>query len=335
MKKYLKFYFLLIPFLFFGCQTDETLLKVNGKSTSLDISKIDKSGFDFRKIDAMLAHQHVQESVDTFKLQMSSYNEIDKIDNVFVFIDKILSCIEKLPNPEQFDFSKTEIKYEDLKKQTKDSVFSWWDVFLIPVTLTADCLGGCGIATGSYLALRTSYEVMGGSNSSKDKAGERLSYKELEDFGIAKYENYKEGLKRLNNLINDLYSKSDIQDDEKIRLLKDKINIAKKELSLRRCNFISYTVLAPKLEIAYIFARLYDEQWWPKNEKLINNAFLALSNSGPLIQASNKDVRQYWLTEVLPELKKDISQKSFDDKSAMLSLVGDGETGARYWLNWE
>ena len=85
-----------------------------------------------------------------------------------------------------------------------------------------------------------------------------------------------------------------------------------------------------------MYANLYNNQWFFKREvKLIDNAFLALSNSGPLIQASNKEIRKYWLNVVLPELKKHLTEKDFDDKVAMLSLIGDGKTGARYWLEWE
>lgn len=333
MKKTIITISIIIMSVFFtACTTPKKAPPPPPDKTSIDISTLPQVDFD--KIKEMMANYHFEQAVNTFNLQLSKCDEEEKIENIFTFLDETKKAIQNLPNPDRFDFSKTEEKYKNLKETTSKSPLSWYDLVMIPTTVTIDAFGGFGAATSAYLALRSAYEIKS-SHDSTNEAGHRLTFKELEDFNLERYENYKRGILALSTTIDKLYSNSDRSNDGQIRALKVKIKTLKKELSLIRCNFVSYTIIAPKLEISYMYARLYDEQWRPKNETLINNAFFALSNSGPLIQASHKDVRIYWLQTVLPMLKEELSQKEFEDKSAMLSLVGDGKTGAQYWLKWE
>ncbi len=338
MKYFLLFEIALFALFSTGYSTPENTTKGKEETVDVDISKIGGQTIDFPKIDDMLNNYHLEQAVSTFNLQLSGMSEDEKIENISIFLTKIKSCIERLPNPEPFDFSKTPEKIEDLKEETKDKIFSWWDLILAPTAIAADCLGGCGVVTASYLTLRASYEYYQHTDLKikTEKVDKDLSYKDLENFNLSIYENYKRGILLLNKLIDNLYSTSSRSNDDKIRKLKDNLNICKKELSSIRCSFVSNVIMAPKLEISYMYANLYNNQWFFKREvKLIDNAFLALSNSGPLIQASNKEIRKYWLNVVLPELKKHLTEKEFEDKVAMLSLIGDGKTGARYWLEWE
>lgn len=338
MKYILLFEIILFTLFSTGCSTSEDTPEGKEETVDVDISKIGGQTIDFQKIDDMLNNCHLEQAVSTFNLQLSGMSEDEKIENISIFLTKIKSYIERLPNPEPFDFSKTPEKIEDLKEKTKDKIFSWWDLILAPTAIAADCLGGCGAVTASYLSLRASYEYYQYKDLkiNKERVDKDLSYKDLEDFNLSIYENYKRGILLLNKLIDKLYSTSNRSNDDKIRELKNNLNICKKELSSRRCSFVSNVIMAPKLEISYMYANLYNNQLFFKREvKLIDNAFLALSNSGPSIQASNKKIRKYWLNVVLPELKKNLTEKDFDDKVAMLSLIGDGKTGARYWLEWE
>lgn len=338
MKYFLLFEIALFALFSTGYSTPENTTKGEKETVDVDISKIGGQTIDFPKIDDMQDHCHLEQAVYTFSLQLSGMSEDEKIENVSIFLTKIKSCIERLQNPEPFDFSKTPEKIEDLKEKTKDKIFSWWDLILAPTAIAADCLGGCGAVTASYLSLRASYEYYQHTDFkiNEDEAVKKLSYKELEDFNLSIYENYKRGILLLNKLIDNLYSTSSRSNDDKIRKLKDNLNICKKELSSIRCSFVSNVIIAPKLEISYMYANLYNNQWFFKREvKLIDNAFLALSNSGPLIQASNKEIRKYWLNVVLPKLKKHLTEKEFEDKVAMLGLIGDGKTGAKFWLEWE
>lgn len=83
----------------------------------------------------MLNNYHLEQAVSTFNLQLSGMSEDEKIENISIFLTKIKSCIERLPNPEPFDFSKTPEKIEDLKEETKDKIFSWWDLILAPTAI--------------------------------------------------------------------------------------------------------------------------------------------------------------------------------------------------------
>ena len=337
MKYFLLFEIALFALFSTGCSTPEDTTKGKEETVDVDISKIGGQTIDFPKIDDMLNNYHLEQAVSTFNLQLSGMSEDEKIENISIFLTKIKSCIERLQNPEPFDFSKTSEKIEGLKEKTTDKIFSWWDLIFDPKAMLVDCIGGHVLNT-AYLTLRASYEYYQHTDFkiNEDEAAKKLSYKELEDFNLSIYENYKRGILLLNKLIDKLYSTSNRSNDDKIRKLKDNLNICKKELSSIRCSFVSNVIMAPKLEISYMYANLYNNQWFFKREvKLIDNAFLTLSNSGPLIQASNKEIRKYWLNVVLPELKKHLTEKEFEDKVAMLGLIGDGKTGARYWLEWE
>lgn len=316
---------------------------------STDIADIN---FDFSKFDKMIENNDVYQATQAFDKKIKYTSEAEKIKNLSIFLQKIEAAVNILPNyyydikgiPDRYESARKEaIERENALNPIEKPSLSWWDAVILPITIGIDCCGGCGFATGAYVAGRGAYVGNNAYNEYENKknaltkmAKDIISnYRELSSYTykINKYNNYKHGILFLEKSIDNLYNFTSISSDKKIRDLKNKLNEIKKNLSIRRCSFVSYSIIGPKFDASYRLARINKET---DDDIIIKKAFLELDNSGPYIQSANNDIRDFFITILQPLLKDQAGGKDeYENMVAILTLLGNGKTGAGSWLSWE
>ena len=205
-----------------------------------------------------------------------------------------------------------------------------------------------GAVTVTYVATRGCYEGVDTYEESH-KLNERnlelgeelktLSKYEIEERDLGYFDVLRKSILKLDSFIEGKLSECIINYNDGYHELKAQVKRVKQDLSEKRCDYISYTFLAPRFKYALMYAELYNEQWriWgiiKRDETLIDNAFDAIGNHGDLIMSSREDCRNAFIKQVIPALKKKLSKTDYEDKIAMTGYKADGSTGPRLWLDW-
>ena len=90
MKKTIITTSIIIMSVFFtACTTPKKAPPPPPDKTSIDISTLPQVDFD--KIKEMMANYHFEQAVNTFNLQLSKCDEEEKIENIFTFLDIVLT----------------------------------------------------------------------------------------------------------------------------------------------------------------------------------------------------------------------------------------------------